>query len=378
MKRAEWVFTSLTVLMSLTAAGCDSKQKIDEAMAAPPPAKVEYVPDVNVIQVDRPERFLLSTAGEIEEKPQLNATGVVSPNIERSIPVISLASGRVVGIYAKLGDDVKKGQLLLKVLSNDISSAFVNYNQAKADELLTRKQFDRAQLLYAHGAISQNDLEVAQDAEQKAQASLNAAVQALRTLGADLNHQNPVVNIYAPASGTIVEQNVVNAASVRTPDNQQNLFTIANLGNVWVICDVYENDLSMVQMGDRADVRLNAYPDIAFHGYISNIARVLDPNIRTAKVRIVVSNPGMIRAGMFANATFYGKHGKKYATVPSTAVLHLHDRDWIYVPAGAGRFRRMEVVTGKIIGKSQEILQGIAPGQQLVADALALHTESQP
>jgi len=378
MKKAGWAFTTLSMLMVLAAAGCDSKQKIEPAATAPPPAKVEYVTDVNIIQVDRPERFLLSTAGELEEKPQLNATGVVSPNIERSIPVVSLASGRVVGIYAKLGDDVRKGQLLLKVMSNDISTAFVSYNQAKADEILTRRQLDRAQLLYAHGAISENDLEVAQDAEQKTQAALNAAIQVLHTLGADLNHPNPVVNIYAPASGTIVEQNTVSGASVHTPDNQQNLFTIANLGNVWVICDVYENDLSMVQMGDRADVKLSAYPDVNFHGYISNIARVLDPGIRTAKVRIVVSNPGMIRAGMFATATFYGKHGKVYATVPASAILHLHDRDWIYVPAGSDRFRRVEVVTGKIIGNNQEVLKGILPDQQLVTDALALHTESQP
>jgi cobalt-zinc-cadmium efflux system membrane fusion protein len=378
MRKAGWAFTTVTMVMSLATAGCSSNEKIDPAAAAPPPAKVEYVPDVNIIQVDGPERFSLSTAGQVEEKPRLNATGVVTPNIEKSTPVISLASGRVVGIYAKLGDDVKEGQLLLKVMSNDISTAFVNYNQAKADETLAGKQFDRAQLLYAHGAISQNDLEVAQDAEQKAQAALNAAIQALHVLGTDLNHPDPVVDIYAPASGTIVEQNTLNAASVRTPDNQQNLFTIANLATVWVICDVYENDLPMVQMGDRADVKLNAYPDIAFYGHISNIGRVLDPSLRTAKVRIVVSNPGMMRAGMFATATFYGKHGKIYATVPASAILHLHDRDWIYVPAGADRFKRVEVLAGKIIGNTQEVLKGILPHQQLVTDALALHTESQP
>lgn len=378
MKKAGWVFTTVIMAMSLAGTGCGSKEQGDPAAAVPPPAKVEYVPDVNVIHVDRPERFSLSIAGQVEEKPRLDATGVVSPNIEKSTPVISLASGRVVGIYAKLGDDVKQGQLLLKVMSNDISTAFVNYNQAKADETLARRQFERAQLLYAHGAISQNDLEVAQDAEQKTQAALKAAVQALHLLGADSNHPDPVVNIYAPASGTIVEQNILNAASVHTPDNQQNLFTIANLATVWVICDVYENDLSMVQVGDRADIKLNAYPDVTFHGQISNIGRVLDPSLRTAKVRIVVGNPGMIRAGMFATATFYGKHGKLYSTVPASSVLHLHDRDWIYVPAGTERFKRVEVVTGKIIGTNQEVLKGILPHQQLVTDALAIHTESQP
>ncbi len=378
MKQTKFAFASSTMLLSMALAGCGSKKEINKTAAAPPPAKVEYVPDVNVIQVDRPERFSVISAGQVEELPQLNATGVVNPNVEKSIPVISLAAGRVVGIYAKLGDNVTKGQLLLKVMSNDISTAFVNYNQAKADEVLARKQLERSQLLYEHGAISQNDMEIAQDAEQKAEAALDAAIQAVHTLGADVDHQASVVNIFAPASGTIVEQNIVNSASVHTPDNQPNLFTIANLANVWVICDVYENDLSLVNLGDRANVRLNAYPDITFHGRIDNIGQVLDPTIRTAKVRIVLTNPGMMRAGMFATAVFYGRHGKIYASVPASAVLHLQDRDWIYVPASQGRFRRVEVTAGKIVDNRQEILKGLSPGQQVVSDALALHTESQP
>lgn len=378
MRRTSVLFASLAISLGVYLVGCGSPKQSDEAAEAPPPTKVEYVPDVNIIQVDRPQRFALVAAGQMEQRPDLHATGVINPDIEKSIPVVSLASGRVVGIYAKLGDDVRKGQLLLKVMSNDISNAFVQYNQAQADAVLARKQLDRAKLLYAHGAISENDLEVAQDTEQKAEAALTAAAQNIHTLGADIHHENPVVDIYAPASGTIVEQNVVNAASVHTPDNQPNLFTIANLSSVWAICDVYENDLPMVQLGDTAEVRLNAYPDITFHGRIDNIGRMLDPNLRTAKVRIVLSNPGMMRAGMFVTATFYGKHGTAYATVPASAVLHLHDRDWVYVPAANGRFRRVEITAGSISGNVQEVLKGVTPGQKVVMDALALNTESQP
>jgi cobalt-zinc-cadmium efflux system membrane fusion protein len=378
MMLTKFAFLGSVLLLVILQTDCGGNKPIDEAAAAPPPAKVEYVPDVNIVQVDRPERFTIVSAGQTEELPQLNVTGVINPDIEKSIPVISLAAGRVVGIYAKLGDTVKKGQLLLKVMSNDITAAFVNYNQAKADELLARKQLERAQLLYQHGAISENDLEIAQDAEQKSKASLDAAIQAIHTLGADLSNSDPVVNIYAPVSGTIVEQNVVNAASVHTPDNQQNLFTIANLASVWLICDIYENDLAQVALGDRADVHLNAFPDRVFHGRIDNIGQILDPTIRTVKVRVVLSNPGVMRAGMFATATLYGKHGKNYATVPASAVLHLHDLDWIYVPASQHRFRRIEVNAGKMIARQQEILKGISPGQAVVSDALALHTENQP
>jgi membrane fusion protein, heavy metal efflux system len=132
-----------------------------------------------------------------------------------------------------------------------------------------------------------------------------------------------------------------------------------------------------VRLGDSADVRLNAYPDQMFRGRIANIGKVLDPNIRTAKVRIELQNPGIMRTGMFVTATFYGQHGRVYPTVPSGAVLHLHDRDWVFVAAGPGQFRRTEVTGGKIIEGKQELTSGISPGQQVVNDALALNAEAE-
>lgn len=367
-------FVTGVALITSMLAGC-GKEKVDAAAAAPPRANVVEEPDLNIVKVDRPERFTLVAAGQRQELPQVHATGTLTPDVEKSIPVVSLASGRVVAIYAKLGDDVTKGQLLLKVLSNDITNAFQGYEQAKADEALSLKQLERAKLLYEHGAISLNDLQVAEGTEEKARVSLKAATQLIRTLGGDPNREDPVVNVYAPVSGTIVEQNVVQSGTVHTPDNQPNLFTIANLSTVWVMCDVYENDLPVVRLGDRADVQLNAYPDRTFHGRINNIGKILDPNLRTTKVRIELANPGMMRAGMFVSATFYGLQGRAYATVPSGAVLHLHDRDWVFVPAGNGVFRRTEVTAGKVVDALQEISSGIAPGQKVVNNALALNAE---
>ncbi|MFL6464054.1 MAG: efflux RND transporter periplasmic adaptor subunit [Bryobacteraceae bacterium] len=356
--------------------GCHSKERIDEAAAAPPPAKVVEQPDLNMVKVDRPERFTLVKASEEEDRPQVRATGTVTPDVGRSVPVVSLASGRVTGLFAKLGDDVKKGQVLLKVQSNDIASAFQTYQQAKADEQLARKQLERAKLLYDHGAISLNDLQIAEDTEEKAVVSVNTSAQQIRTLGADPDKADVVVSILAPVSGTIVEQTVAPSGSVNPSANQQSLFTIADLSHVWIVCDVYENDLPIVRIGDIADIQLNAYPDRTFHGRISNIGKVLDPNIRTAKVRIELPNPGIMRSGMFVTATFYGLHGRKYAAVPTTAIIHLHDRDWVFVPVGDGQFRRQEIRGGKTNSSNQEVLAGISPGQQVVADALALNAES--
>jgi cobalt-zinc-cadmium efflux system membrane fusion protein len=358
--------------------GCAAKPKIDEAAAAPPQTQVVETGDPNLIKVDKPERFKLVSASEHEELPQLHATGSISPDVDKSIPVISLASGRALALYAKLGDDVKKGQLLLKVQSNDISNAFQTYQQAKADEQLAKTQLDRAKLLYDKGAISLNDLQVAQDTYDKADVAEKASEQMLRNLGGNTSQQTSEIDVYSPATGTIVEQNIVQSASVHTPDNQPNLFTIADLSTVWALCDVYENDLSFVRPGDRADVELNGYPGQIFHGTISNIGKVLDPNTRSAKVRIVLHNPGLMRSGMFLTATFYGLHGQMMAIVPATSVLHLHDKDWVFVPAPNDSFRRIEVKGGKTLPDNTQIIQsGITSGQQVVKDALSLEAESE-
>lgn len=363
---------------SLMLIGCGEKAKIDEAAAAPPQTQVIEQGDPNLVKVEKPERFTLVQAESHEELPQLHATGTIAPDVDNSVPVISLASGRALALYAKLGDDVKKGQLLLKVQSSDIANSLQSYQQAKADEQLAKTQLDRAKLLYDKGAVALNDLQVAQDTFDKAHVGLEASEQMLHNLGGAPGQTSSVVDVYSPKTGTIVEQNIVQSASVHTPDNQPNLFTIADLSTVWALCDVYENDLSVVRLGDRADVELNGYPGQTFHGRISNIGKVLDPATRSAKVRIVLANPGIMRSGMFLTATFQGRKGQVMAVVPTTAILHLHDKDWVFVQAPNSSFRRVEITSGKILPNNMQIVQsGLTVGQPVVKDALSLEAESE-
>jgi membrane fusion protein, heavy metal efflux system len=138
---------------------------------------------------------------------------------------------------------------------------------------------------------------------------------------------------------------------------------------------VYENDLPNVRIGDTAEITLNAYPDRAFKGRVSNIGALLDPSIRTAKVRIEVPNPGFMRLGMFAKATFRGQTTEMHTVVPASAVLHMHDRDFVFVPTPDKKFRRLEVVGGDLLRDNtdlQEIKSGLKPGQQVVTNALVL------
>ena len=352
-------------------AGCN-EGKADPKAEAPPPATVEPELDANNFKVDHPEQFPLVTAVEHRAAPALNVTGVVQPDISRAVPVISLAAGRVVEIKARLGDVVKKGQLLLRVQSNDVSGAYQMYLKAVNDERLAKVQLDRAQILFEKGAVAKSALEIAQTAEQDAAEDLRAATEQLRLLGIDKDHPSAIVDIFAPTSGVITDQQVTNSSGVQGLGSP-NPFTISDLSYVWIICDVYENDLDAVHVGEYADIRLNAYPNRVFKGRIDNILPVLDPSLRTAKVRLEVPNPGSMRVGMFVTATFYGKQAEMRAAVPASAILHLHDREWVYMPISAGHFKRLEVVTGNSLpGNLQEVVSGIKPGDQVVSNALPL------
>ncbi len=371
MKRIGLETLGLCLMCGVWLAGCGSG-KNDPNAGAPPPLKVELAEDPNVFQVDRPDQFPLTAAVKHDATSQLTATATVNPDVSRTVPVISLATGRVVEIDARLGDTVKKGQVLLRVQSADISGAFSDYQKAVADEQLTGTQLERARRLYDRGAISLNDLQVAQDTEAKAQVDVKTTAEKLRVLGnTNLDQPSGIVDILAPVSGVITDQQVTNAGGVAGLSSP-NPFTISDLSTVWVLSDVYEDDLATVHVGDRADIRLNAYPGRVLTGRIGNIGPVLDPAIRTAKVRIEVPNPGgLMRVGMFATAIFHGQTRETHAAVPATAILHLHDLDWVYVPTNDKRFRRLQITGGQMLpGNMQEIVSGITPGQLVVSNAL--------
>src|SRR6201988_2642679 len=264
MKRKVYGILACFSILCLFGTGCGG-DKSDPKAEAPPPLKVQRVEDRNLFQVDHPERFQLVQATEHIATPQLRVTGTVNPDISRTVPVISLAAGRVVEIRARLGETVQKGQVLLRMQSPDIDGAFSDYRKALADAILTSKQLARSQLLYDKGAISQGNLEMAKDSDDKAKVDVETTLEHLHVLGVDKDHPSGVVEIKAPVSGVITDQQVTNASGVQGLSGN-NPFTISDLSSVWIVCDVYENDLSNVHIGETADITLNAYPDKKYTG----------------------------------------------------------------------------------------------------------------
>ncbi len=362
----------LCSVFGVSTVGCGKHVEAQTALPGPEPSTVQSDMDTSNFKVDHPEQFPLAIAGQYLAAPELNVTGVVSPDVSRQVPVPSLASGKIVDIDARLGDEVKKGQVLFKVRSSDIAGAFSDYRKAVKNEELSRVQLERAQLLYDNGAVAKSILEIAQNAEENAKVDLDTTSEHLRLLGSDPDHPTGIVEVPAPVAGVITDQQISIASGVQalTPPSP---FTISDVSNVWIVCDVYENDLSQVHLNEVADVRLNAFPDRVLRGRISNIGQIMDPNLRTAKVRLEVQNPGIMRFGMFVTATFHGDGTEIHASVPAAAILHLHDRDWVYEPLDAGRFKRTEVAAGSVRpGNMQEIVSGLKPGARVVANALVL------
>jgi cobalt-zinc-cadmium efflux system membrane fusion protein len=337
-----------------------------------PLARIEEIGDASAVTPPHPELFPL-VAVELRQVPdRLTSTCVVGPDVDRTVPVNALGGGRVAELRARLGDHVEQGQPLVVISSPDLAGAIQAYAHAVADDLLARRQLDRSRVLFDSGSVAKKDLEAAQDAADKAAVDLRTTAMQVRMLGGDTEHPSARIELTAPIAGTIVQQGVAPAAGVKSPDNAPNLFTIADLSTVWVLCDVYENDLSRVQLAAAAHVRLNAYPDRVFEGHVDNISPLLDSATRAVKVRVELKNAdGVMRLGMFGSAEIVSPTPRARLLVPASALLRLHDADWAFVQTGAGRFQRNRVVARPSTdGAWQQVVSGLARGDSVVKDAL--------
>ena len=273
-------------------AGCGGETKGDPKAEAPPQTKVEHEEDVNLVQTDHPEQFPLVAATEYSVDVADCRDGIGDAGR------VAHRAGGFAGDGTRGGDQgaprrhgEEGADCCCVVQSADMSAAFSDYRKAVADEKLANTQIERAKLLYDKGAISLNDMQVAEDTEDKAKVDVENTTEHLKVLGGNIDHPAAVVDIVAPISGVITDQQVTNAAGIQGLGSP-NPFTISDLSTCGFVCDVYENDLPNVHVGETAEIRLNAYPGKVLTGRISNVSPVLDPTIRTAKVRIEVANPG--------------------------------------------------------------------------------------
>jgi len=371
------LFLSTCLLML----GCGSKEEANaQTDTTTQSSEVEDISDNTVIKITHTTNFPTIKAQTQAVYEELALNGSIIPDVSRTVAVNALAGGRIAEIHARLGDTVKKGQLLLKIHSPDLANAVAALKQAKADELLAKRYYDRNKFLYERGAVvAQKDLEAAEDVLTDAQATTENAITQVQLLNADPQHPSAFVELRAPISGVIVEQNIALGSAAKSLDATPNLFTIADLSQVWLVCDVYENFLAQVNVGDSARIRVNAYPDQQLQGKVVNIFSLLDPATRTAKARIELDNAqGLLKPGMFATAVFVSQTKASRVVAPAAAIFRLHDRDWVFFPLGGNKYRRAEVQTGATNPDgSLQIASGLQAGDEIVANALQLSAAAQ-
>ncbi|MGH9405210.1 MAG: efflux RND transporter periplasmic adaptor subunit [Terriglobia bacterium] len=361
-------------LLLILISGCgrsNSPAEADSTQSAAPAgtAQASYF----TVPQDEMQHLQIVTVSRSSIAQVLRFPASVSYNLFATTPVITQVGGPVSRVLVFPGQTVRAGQPMLEVTSPDYAQMRDSYVKARDAYDLAGKNLHRSEDLYAHHAISTSALEQAQSASVQAQADMTAATQALRVLGFSNPQQvlqkavSPLIPLRAPVSGEVVERTVSPGQVVQAGSTQ--CFVISNMSKVWVLANVYQNDLQYVHVGDPVTIQTDAYPQL-FHGRISYLAPAMDPNTRTLQVRIVTANPRQkLKKDMYVTAIVNAGALKNALTVPDSAVLRSSENQpFVYVSAEPQKFAQRLITIGDTQGGRTQVLSGLKPGEQVVAN----------
>lgn len=375
--RSTWLAVAFAATLIL--AGCHSQDNASSMTSFSSRASSSSSPQLFTIPADQMGHVELVTVNPGTMAHTLRLTGTVAYNAFQTTSVITQVGGPVSKVLVVPGDRVKMNQPMLEVSSPDYSQLLDGYLKAADSYRLADKLYKRAQDLYAHQAIAQQDLEQAESNRTQAQADLNAAEQGMRILGIrspdDLAKapSSAQIQVLAPIAGEVVDRMVSPGQVVQAGQTQA--FTISNLSTVWVLANVYQADLRYVKEGEDVLVQTDAFPE-GFHGKISYVSPALDPNTRTLQARIVVDNPSeKLKRDMYCTVTVTAGVLKNVLAVPNSAVLRDENNEpFVYVLSGNNQFARRGVALGEMQDNQMQIVKGIAPGDKVVGNgSLFLH-----
>lgn len=373
MNRAQRATAASLIAIAFAIAGCNSAEPASEMTSFSAKESKSETPELFTIPQDQMSHVQVVTVAPQTLPRSLRLTGAVAYNAFRTTPVITQVGGPVSRILVVPGEFVKQDQPLLEVSSPDYSLLLATYIKARDTLRVATKNYERAQDLYNHHAIAERDLLQAESDQIQAQADLNAATQGIRVLGIkdpDTLVKAPSsaeVPVRAPIAGEVVERDV-SPGQLLTPGTTQ-AFVISDMSTVWILANVYQDDLAYVKVGDPVTVTTDSYPD-TFHGKISFISPALDPNTRTLQARIVVDNVGeKLKNNMYCVATVSAGATRNAIAVPDAAVLRNDENQpFVYLETGTNQFGRRPVEIGPSQGGKTEILKGLAVNDKVVGD----------
>jgi membrane fusion protein, heavy metal efflux system len=386
LSRKQATLAAAILGMILGAAACQSKES--EVAASPPAAntgaKTESVAGgaqagANTVEVDQ-NMMANVRVEQVREQALhqlLTATGKVQFNEDRTARVLAPLPGQVLDLQVRVGDMVQKGQLLFSIKSREVAAWVTDYLQSQRDQDLAEKTYAMTKDLFDHKAASRISLQQSERDLAKAKAQVARAEEALRVVELDPKEVEKtgglrsLIPVLAPLSGTVIERTLTSGQFVQGDGTP--LLTISDLSTVWVLVDVFESDIHVVRPGLKVAVTAAAYPTQRFMATVDRISDKVDPDTRTLKVRLLVSNPGLLlKPEMFISASLELSAVTSGVTVPATAVFTEDDKSYLFVATGERRFeRRLVSATPDGPGRLR-VTRGLRTGDQIVGDGVLL------
>src|SRR5262249_31478918 len=372
MKTSHLIALAIAALAAVCSAGCEGRP---QASADPPAVRARARDEPIVLSEEMRKAISVSPVTERVVARQLVVAGKVQFEEARSAHVLVPVAGQIAQLGVKVGDVVRKGTTLCVVNSREAAAAVGEHIESHKDLELAEKTAAMTEDLYQHDAASKMALQQSQSDLAKTRSRVARTEEALQELGiaegADLSRFHGRVPVTAAIGGVVIERKVTEGQFVQADGTP--IITIADPAAVWVIGDLFERDLPLVTLGQRAQVSTAAYPGHPFDGRVNYISSTIDPQTRSAKVRVAVANSsGELKAEMFATVPLDVANGERVVLVPSRALFIEDGRSYVYMEVGSGRYQRRAVEAAPGDGDDRRILSGLHAGDRVVVDGAIL------
>jgi cobalt-zinc-cadmium efflux system membrane fusion protein len=353
MMKRETLFSGLSALLLLAA--CKGK--------TPPVAENKQV----CVSDSMARMITIDTAKTTTIKNELSLSGEVSYDDNTVVKVFPFSGGQVLDVKVSLGDKVAKGQTLAIVRSADVAGNYTDLTSSKADLSIAKRQLEQANYLYKNGISSERDYTEAKENYNKAEAAYDKIKEQISINGGGSTSPGGTLVIKAPESGYVVEKNITAGSFIR-PDNNNSMFTISNMKDVWIWANVFESDISKVKAGYTAKITTVAYPDKVFTGKVDATSSVLDPDNKVMKIKIVLPNEGMLlKPEMFTNVVITNTDKAQSVSVPAKAVVFDNSKNFVVVYNDKCDIKLREVSVIKTVEDTSYIASGLKPGDKVIS-----------
>ncbi|MBZ5676486.1 MAG: efflux RND transporter periplasmic adaptor subunit [Acidobacteriia bacterium] len=370
----------LAGLLSLALSGCQKSGLSEAAAATTDAASAAAKKEIpNDVELDPAmlANIKVETVRAESGRSNLGGTGKVQFNEDRTVRILAPLPGQVVDFQARVGDPIQKDQLLFSIKSREVASLVSDYLQSQRDLDLAQKTYNMNKDLFEHQAASRISYQQAENDLAKANTQVARGEEALRVLGIDPKEAvkdgglRSLVPVRSPMGGTLIERNLTPGQFV--PADSTALLTIADLSTVWVLVDVFERDIHLVHVGQKVQVVAAAYPDRRFAASVERISDRVDPDSRTLKVRLLVSNSNLLlKPEMFITSSLELGGGGAAISVPAGAVFTEDGKSYVFAAINDRRFERRPIVAAPDAEGRLRVTSGLRVGDRIVTDGAML------